>query len=279
MPAPKNVLLIVVDQWRGLMLPRLGADYLRLPNIDRLCAEGVTFRNHFTQCAPCGPARASLLTGLYMMTHRAVQNTIPLDCALHQPRPRAAARRLRPRARRLHHHYARSAPCRRQRSALLRAGRHMDGLPPRRRLRALQGRLFRLGREPRLQAAGEARGHLAARGGAARRRGGRRRHGAAVAHSAGSSPTPPGSPSAGSPTCAAAPASRGSCISATTGRIRPSSRRRPTMRCTGPRTCRGSVRAASAAGGGAPASAARLLRRTTSARGASSRTARGSPRR
>jgi len=78
MSAAKNVLLIVVDQWRGPMLPRLGADYLKLPNIDRLCAEGVTFRNHFTQAVPCGPARASLLTGLYMMNHRAVQNTIPL---------------------------------------------------------------------------------------------------------------------------------------------------------------------------------------------------------
>ncbi len=78
MPA-KNVLLIVVDQWRGLMLPKLGADYLKLPNIDRLSAEGVTFRNHFTQAVPCGPARASLLTGLYLMNHRAVQNTIPLS--------------------------------------------------------------------------------------------------------------------------------------------------------------------------------------------------------
>ena len=78
MSAAKNVLLIVVDQWRGLMLPKLGADYLKLPNIDRLCAEGVTFRNHFTQAVPCGPARASLLTGQYLMNHRAVQNTIPL---------------------------------------------------------------------------------------------------------------------------------------------------------------------------------------------------------
>ena len=78
MSAAKNVLLIVVDQWRGLMLPKLGADYLKLPNIDRLSAEGVTFRNHFTQCVPCGPARASLLTGQYLMNHRAVQNTIPL---------------------------------------------------------------------------------------------------------------------------------------------------------------------------------------------------------
>jgi arylsulfatase A-like enzyme len=79
MPAAKNVLLIVVDQWRGLMLPKLGADYLKLPNLDKLCAEGLTFRNHFTQAVPCGPARASLLTGMYMMNHRAVQNTIPLD--------------------------------------------------------------------------------------------------------------------------------------------------------------------------------------------------------
>jgi arylsulfatase A-like enzyme len=79
MPAGQNVLMIVVDQWRGLMLPKLGADYLRLPNLEMLCAEGVTFRNHFTQAVPCGPARASLLTGMYLMNHRAVQNTIPLD--------------------------------------------------------------------------------------------------------------------------------------------------------------------------------------------------------
>ena len=79
MPPRKNVLLIVTDQWRGQMLPRLGADYLKLPNIDRLSAEGVTFANHFTQCVPCGPARASLLTGQYLMNHRAVQNTIPLS--------------------------------------------------------------------------------------------------------------------------------------------------------------------------------------------------------
>ena len=75
----RNVLLIVVDQWRGEMLPKLGAKFLRTPNIDRLSAEGVTFRHHFTQAVPCGPGRASLLTGLYQMNHRAVQNTVPLD--------------------------------------------------------------------------------------------------------------------------------------------------------------------------------------------------------
>ena len=74
-----NVLLIVVDQWRGDFLPVLGAGFLSTPNIDRLCREGVTFRNHFSNAVPCGPARASLLTGLYLMNHRAVQNTVPLD--------------------------------------------------------------------------------------------------------------------------------------------------------------------------------------------------------
>ena len=80
----KNVLLIVVDQWRADFIPHLlrnqGKEaFLKTPNLDRLCSEGVTFQNHVTTCVPCGPARASLLTGLYLMNHRAVQNTVPLD--------------------------------------------------------------------------------------------------------------------------------------------------------------------------------------------------------
>ncbi len=75
----KNVLLIVVDQWRGDTLPMLGHPLVKTPNLAALAAEGVTFARHYTQAVPCGPARASLLTGLYMMNHRAVQNTIPLD--------------------------------------------------------------------------------------------------------------------------------------------------------------------------------------------------------
>lgn len=75
----RNVLFIIVDQWRADCVPALGAPHLRTPNLDRLCREGVTFRNHVTTAVPCGPARASLLTGLYLMNHRQVQNWIPLD--------------------------------------------------------------------------------------------------------------------------------------------------------------------------------------------------------
>lgn len=92
----KNVLMIVVDQWRGDCVPHVErADgktpVLRTPNLDRLCRDGTTFRNHVTTTVPCGPARASLLTGLYQMNHRACQNTIPLD-ARHDTLPRALRR-------------------------------------------------------------------------------------------------------------------------------------------------------------------------------------------
>lgn len=78
-PKRRNVLLIVVDQWRGDTLKAAGHKSIRTPNIDALVAESVTFRRHYTVTSPCGPARASLLTGMYAMNHRAVQNTIPLD--------------------------------------------------------------------------------------------------------------------------------------------------------------------------------------------------------
>ena len=75
---PKNVLLVVVDQWRADFMPHV-LPWLPLPNIRRLMREGATFTRHVTTTVPCGPARASLLTGLYLMNHRAVQNTVPLD--------------------------------------------------------------------------------------------------------------------------------------------------------------------------------------------------------
>lgn len=75
----RNVLFIVVDQWRGDTLSYLDHPCIQTPNLDALCRDGVTFRNHYGQGAPCAPARASLLTSQYVMTHRVVQNGIPLD--------------------------------------------------------------------------------------------------------------------------------------------------------------------------------------------------------
>lgn len=75
----RKVLFISADQWRGDCLSALGHPCLRTPHLDALAAGGVLFRNHYTQASPCGPARTSLLTGLYMMNHRSVRNGTPLD--------------------------------------------------------------------------------------------------------------------------------------------------------------------------------------------------------
>ena len=74
-----NVLLITLDQWRGECLGALGHPAAVTPNLDRLVAEGTVFTQHYAQAAPCGPSRASLLTGLYAMTHRSILNGTPLD--------------------------------------------------------------------------------------------------------------------------------------------------------------------------------------------------------
>ena len=75
----RNVLFIIVDQWRGDSLGALGHRAAITPNLDRLARVGVVFRRHFGQGAPCSPARASMLTGLYVMNHRVVTNGVPLD--------------------------------------------------------------------------------------------------------------------------------------------------------------------------------------------------------
>lgn len=73
-----NILFITIDQIRAGVLAGDLAAHVPTPNLDRLAGEGVSFRQHFTATVPCGPARASLLTGLYAMNHRSIRNGTPL---------------------------------------------------------------------------------------------------------------------------------------------------------------------------------------------------------
>ncbi|MBI1383653.1 MAG: sulfatase-like hydrolase/transferase [Rhizobiales bacterium] len=75
----RKVLLITFDQWRADALSLAGHRHALTPNIDAFAAEAVAFENHFTASAPCGPSRATLLTGLYPFNHRSVRNGTPLD--------------------------------------------------------------------------------------------------------------------------------------------------------------------------------------------------------
>jgi arylsulfatase A-like enzyme len=78
MPAPRNVLMIVADQFRADVLQGALAAHVPTPNLDALAAESLRYENHHTVVVPCGPSRASLLTGLYAMTHGSVHNGAPL---------------------------------------------------------------------------------------------------------------------------------------------------------------------------------------------------------
>jgi arylsulfatase A-like enzyme len=77
MSRPRNLLFVTADQWRGDCMT--GHPVVRTPHLDALAAEGVRFRNHFAQAAPCGPSRASMHTGMYLQNHRSGTNGTPLD--------------------------------------------------------------------------------------------------------------------------------------------------------------------------------------------------------
>ena len=59
----KNLLFIITDQQRYDALACAGNSVIKTPNLDRLAQQGAFFRNAYTPCAVCGPARAAMLTG------------------------------------------------------------------------------------------------------------------------------------------------------------------------------------------------------------------------
>ena len=73
-----NTLFIVFDQMRADAIRGALADTADLPHFRSLMDDAVTFTRHYSVTSPCGPARASLLTGQYAMNHRSVRNGTPL---------------------------------------------------------------------------------------------------------------------------------------------------------------------------------------------------------
>lgn len=78
MTNPKNVLFIIMDQLRADCLFGSLSKHVKLPNLQEFMKESVTFERHFSVVNPCGPSRASILTGQYSMNHRSIRNGTPL---------------------------------------------------------------------------------------------------------------------------------------------------------------------------------------------------------
>jgi arylsulfatase len=64
-----NVLLICADHWSGNLLGCAGHPVVMTPTIDSLARGGVLFRNAFSACPICIPARRTLMTGLTARGH------------------------------------------------------------------------------------------------------------------------------------------------------------------------------------------------------------------
>lgn len=74
-----NVVFICSDQHSGPVMGCSGHDLVHTPNMDRLAARGVHFRNAYSSNPVCVPARASLMTGMFASDVRSYCNSTPFD--------------------------------------------------------------------------------------------------------------------------------------------------------------------------------------------------------
>jgi arylsulfatase A-like enzyme len=73
-----NLLFVFADQMRGMDMRCAGNDQMITPHLDRLAKGGIRFSNAISTYPLCCPARASLMTGKYPLSHGVVTNGPPL---------------------------------------------------------------------------------------------------------------------------------------------------------------------------------------------------------
>ena len=74
---PTNVLFILSDEHQRDIAGCYGNNVVHTPNIDRLAGEGVRFKNAYTPCPICVPARAALATGRWVHQTGSWDNAFP----------------------------------------------------------------------------------------------------------------------------------------------------------------------------------------------------------
>ncbi|MFQ5458104.1 MAG: sulfatase-like hydrolase/transferase, partial [Myxococcota bacterium] len=80
--ARPNIILIMVDTLRADRLPAYGYRAIQTPAIDALAADGVVFQHASAQASWTKPSTATLLSGLYPSTHRAIGKADRLPAAV-----------------------------------------------------------------------------------------------------------------------------------------------------------------------------------------------------
>jgi arylsulfatase A-like enzyme len=74
-----NILFIMTDDHGYQAISAYGHDLIKTPNLDRLAAEGVIFRNSFVTNSICGPSRAVMLTGKHSHVNGMLNNSTEFD--------------------------------------------------------------------------------------------------------------------------------------------------------------------------------------------------------
>ncbi len=74
-----NILFLCSDQHTSAALGVNGHPIVKTPNLDRLAAAGVNFRNAYSGNPVCVPGRASLMTGMYASDVGSYCNSTPFD--------------------------------------------------------------------------------------------------------------------------------------------------------------------------------------------------------
>ncbi|MCJ7680120.1 MAG: sulfatase [Candidatus Aminicenantes bacterium] len=62
---PLNIVFVLADDLGWTDGGAFGSSFYETPRIDRLCAEGMRFRQAYAACPVCSPTRASIMTGKY----------------------------------------------------------------------------------------------------------------------------------------------------------------------------------------------------------------------
>jgi arylsulfatase A-like enzyme len=75
---PPNFVFLLVDDLRWNTLGYMGDPVVQSPNIDRLAAQGLSFRNAFVTTSICWVSRASFFTGTWYSRHRIERGNMPL---------------------------------------------------------------------------------------------------------------------------------------------------------------------------------------------------------
>ena len=73
-----NVIFLFGDQWRAQAAGYAGDPNVHTANLDALAHQSLVFKNAVSGCPVCSPARASMMTGLYPLTHGVFVNDVYL---------------------------------------------------------------------------------------------------------------------------------------------------------------------------------------------------------